>query len=850
MSTQAAAAPGPDDEQRRDAIAPEGGPPVKEKELRFALVCYGGVSLAVYEHGITKEILNLVRASQAYHSAVDAATKQREEYTFEAIRADGEAHSTEEAYFDALKVIGAGRLDLRVIVDVIAGASAGGVNGVVLARALAHDLSLEPITHLWLNEADIEHLMAPEVKAHAWDKWYVRPFVRPFLWGLERTHVLQSAPDLETRAKLSMFLRSRWFRPPLDGRRLSTLFLDALEAMGEPRAATMSLLPSGQQLDLLVTVTDFHGSARTIYLHDPPLVREREHRHVLRFGFRHAQGVGVHSDFDLDNLPSLAFAARATSSYPGAFPPAQIREMDDVLAARHQAWAQRRRFVEVNFRHYRELGLAPEDAVLVDGGVLDNKPIRIAVEAVRTHAAFREVDRRLLYIDPNPQRSASRQPGQVPSFLGTFRGALSDLPRYEPINDELAWIERINEEVRRLQSAVEATRPNVVAVVERAAEGRLDEPATSEQVRRWRLESARLLGEEARIPYNHFIRLMIGEGTAVIARLVCEVCGHAPHSPRARWIATVLDGWAHRNGIYPLNYGISAGVASEADLNAPMKFIVDFDLAYRYRRLYFVIRTVNRLYPRIGQQQVSPGTLDLLKRRLYRCLDSLRVYERPDFLSADCVARMRLLFGQLPESADGGVTLDAQAFHARNEQAIDALIVQINQECDLVRLNEEADAVLASPAMHALGTEYRREVLVSYLGYLFWDIILLPMLREHAPQGYVERQEIMVDRISPEDAASLRLEGLGAPLKGGEFGGFGGFFSRVARENDYLWGRLHAVDRLFDVLASSAQRDIPGGIDTRALKKRAFRIVLDEESKRLSAVPDLLARLEAAVERL
>ena len=39
--------------------------PMREKELRLALVCYGGISLAVYMHGITKEIWRLARASRA-----------------------------------------------------------------------------------------------------------------------------------------------------------------------------------------------------------------------------------------------------------------------------------------------------------------------------------------------------------------------------------------------------------------------------------------------------------------------------------------------------------------------------------------------------------------------------------------------------------------------------------------------------------------------------------------------------------------------------------------------------------------------------------------------------------------
>ncbi|MGH9199167.1 MAG: hypothetical protein ACRD1T_25980, partial [Acidimicrobiia bacterium] len=40
------------------------GQPVKE--IRLALVCYGGVSLAIYMHGVTKEIHKLLLASLAF----------------------------------------------------------------------------------------------------------------------------------------------------------------------------------------------------------------------------------------------------------------------------------------------------------------------------------------------------------------------------------------------------------------------------------------------------------------------------------------------------------------------------------------------------------------------------------------------------------------------------------------------------------------------------------------------------------------------------------------------------------------------------------------------------------------
>ena len=43
---------------------------MREKELRFALICYGGISLAVYMHGITKEVWRLAAASRAFHDGV------------------------------------------------------------------------------------------------------------------------------------------------------------------------------------------------------------------------------------------------------------------------------------------------------------------------------------------------------------------------------------------------------------------------------------------------------------------------------------------------------------------------------------------------------------------------------------------------------------------------------------------------------------------------------------------------------------------------------------------------------------------------------------------------------------
>ena len=136
---------------------------MKEKELRLALVCYGGVSLVLYMHGVIKEILKLARASKAYHSMPNPERRQAE--TFASLNgSDGRERDTEEAYFSLLKVIGR-KLDLRVIVDSVAGASAGGISGIILARALAHDLSIDHLRNMWFEGADVLRLLAPKQRA-------------------------------------------------------------------------------------------------------------------------------------------------------------------------------------------------------------------------------------------------------------------------------------------------------------------------------------------------------------------------------------------------------------------------------------------------------------------------------------------------------------------------------------------------------------------------------------------------------------------------------------------------------------------------------------------------------------
>ena len=395
---------------------------MREKELRIALVCFGGVSLAVYMHGISYEILKLVRASSALHRISNRARRAQASFFDAAERSDPE-HDTEATYFDLLREIGRS-VEVRVVVDIIAGASAGGINGTLLARALSHDLPMRAIRQLWLNSADVTVLLSPDTRAGAWSKW----ILKPVLWAAASTGMLRSIRDFEVRQKLSLFVRSRWFRPPLGGRIMSGLMYDAVTAMGAPKRATASLLPSGHTLDLFVTLTDYHGYHQLVQIHDPPLIHELDHHHVLQFTYRRRANGEVESDFDLDNAPALAFAARATSSFPGAFPPAQIVEMDEVVARKGGVWPRRDEFIAKAFQHHREAGVDPATVAFIDGSVLNNRPFQVAISAIHGRPAYRQVDRRLVYIEPHPAPPAMLSRHGPPGFFATLRGAMSDIP--------------------------------------------------------------------------------------------------------------------------------------------------------------------------------------------------------------------------------------------------------------------------------------------------------------------------------------------------------------------------------------------------------------------------------------
>jgi len=769
---------------------------MREKELRFALICYGGISLAVYMHGVTKEVWRLAAASRAFH--------------------DGGGQRGSGAVYRDLLIALAERSGtrLRVLPDIVAGASAGGINGVFLARALATGQSLDPLTELWLKDADVDSLLDPDARplSRATKFWAV-PIAGWMMKKrgnvIDRT-VGEGAQD-EVRAKLSRFVRARWFEPPFGGATFSNLLLDAFDAM-EAGPQGPPLVPAGQPVDLFVSVTDFAGHRVPLSLNSPPRVTEDEHRLVLHF---RADG---RSGKPLDDVPGLAAAARATASFPGAFPPFTLRELDAVLAKRGVAWPGRDAFIRTQLPAGGEGD--PADRVLIDGSVLANAPFRPAISALKQRPARREIDRRFIYIDPKPDYraisigkpgdAAEGEAARLPGFLPTILGAMSEIPREQPIRDNVEAIEGMSRRIRRMQHIVDAMKVEVEEQVA-ALFGTtffLDTPNIA-RLAKWRAkaqEEAAARAGFAFSPYGHLkLSAIVEELVGIVDRLA------PPEGDIHRGIRrqTIWDEVRAR-GLDRISGKRGAGASSDA-----VTFFRIHDLGFRVRRLRFLARELDRVVE--AKRDARDPACDAMRDTIYAAL-GMYLEREGDSWFADL---------DLPADADAGQWIEA-----------------IGVRRDLIGADAAADALIAE-GLGALPKDDRRALLLAYLGYPFYDIATLPLLQG---EGFDEFDPIKIDRISPSDATAIRTGGAAAMLKGIEFNAFGAFFSRAYRENDYLWGRLHGADRLIDIVASSVTGDgALVGEELAAIKRRAFHAILDEEEGRLPKIAALIAELRGEI---
>ncbi|HSG33772.1 MAG TPA: patatin-like protein [Sphingomonadaceae bacterium] len=768
---------------------------MRQKELRIALICYGGVSLAVYMHGVTKELWKLTRASRALHS--------------------GERHEagSETVYQELLlRILDRKDLRLRVLPDILTGASAGGINAVFLAQAIHSGQSLEPLTDLWLDRADVDKLLDPEARLWTRIAKFWAPPVVEFLLSRPGNVVSESvAPEMrkQIRRKLSRFVKTRWFAPPFSGIGFSGLMADALKAMAEAPCGS-PLLPPGHPLDLFVTSTDFNGFLELLRLNSPPVVFESEHRLSIGFTARVPETAGLQLAHPLE----LTFAARSTASFPGAFPPMKIGEIDELAIKRGLEWQTRDHFLErVMPAHIRQQDL--DNVSLIDGSVLVNAPFSEAMNALQGRPAQREVDRRFVYIDPRPDKRmrAGREHGDEVGFFRAIFGSISSIPREQPIRDNLELIQAQSREAERMRHILNALRPEVERTVDRIF-GRtffIDQP-TPKRLNAWRAKAQQAAAERAGYAFHSYAQAKFA---GIVERLSQLILAHAPGLllPDAVPIADRLREELYARGLSSL-VSAKGGASDEA-----IAFFRAHDIGFRIRRLRLLARRLSRDWE--DDPDITDADRDDGREMIYRALS--RYFER-----------------------EGSSGLGDE-FNAVAEDVLEnpgAALDALERMRDLVGLDRSVEAEMAA-GLEAMPKPLRRKILFAYLGFPFYDVATLPLMRN---EGLTEFDPIKVDRISPDDAVSIREGGAFATLRGTEFYNFGAFFSRAYRENDYLWGRLHGAERMIDLVCSSVYAS-PDEHDCADLKLRIFLAILDEEEPRLKEDPTLIPKLRDEIQQ-
>ena len=800
------------------------------RELRLGLVCYGGVSLAIYMHGMTKEIHRAVRASVLGERGIEPE----------------EGAKSERAYAELLAaLVDQDGARTRIVIDTIAGSSAGGINGIFLAKALAHDHSQDTLRDLWFEHGDLSKIIrspdlpGPEIAERALEE------------ALERLlRNGDAVPSRETKIELGLagVGVARGADSLLDGNEMSQRIYEALNGMERAKPEGLqSLMPKHHTLELSVTVTDYRGYRRVVPLADPRVVAEGQHRHLLEFRYG-----GGKDDFDGSADGALTLAARATSSLPLGFQPINPETFPETLPAGATSLDKLKPY----FRAYSLSEANPAWAYLIDGGVLDNKPFAPVIKAIKQRRANSEVDRYLVFLEPDPHapRDEQERPRE-PHPLSAVLAALTGLPRSEPILDELRDVLVRNQQVRAVRDVIETNWSRIERIVRKRLPS-LDDPPADPGVARLQTWNKRIhkeavaLNELGEIAY---VRLRISSALDGFGRAACLVCDFTDTSNQAFLVHEVLRRWARDRELFAQR---SRPTAVQRD------FVNTFDLAFPERRLHFVIAGVNWLYRDVGRRGFpSRQRLDDVKERLYDAVDELQRLSSGVGFSEDVLKSISTCFGErLVTDYLRDHQFDVTSFLIDQGRSLDRLNERLKAFLDRERPKIEPalyhDLVLLTDGWRA---KPRRDLLIRYLGFPIWDALLYPV---QALSDVAERDEVRVMRLSPLDSRQLRPVLWKSKAEGAKLGHAFAFFSREARENDYLWGRLDAAERLVRLLLTryetktendrTTEEPVSGDKHERYDEwcQRAMSAILEEDAQHLPSIEETVEDLRGKVEAL
>ena len=842
------------------------------KEIRFAVVMYGGISLAIYMNGIAQELLALVK------STTESTRKT-------------EPGGTEKIYreiADYLSVI-TPAFRHKYIVDIISGTSAGGINGICLAKGLVRGLDdLKVLKDIWLNEGNIDTLLNDS----------------------------ESQPHLyrSKEPKTSLF----------NSQRMYAKLLEAFKKM--ECSAKADTVPHVSSMDLFVTATDLRGLQVPIQLGNGSIY-EHIHRHVFPFKYREDTSLRATSlnHFLGDYDPMLAFASRCTSSIPPAFEPVKISDILNYLDEReHRDYETIKKHVEEwkasFFRQYFLVegnepdGISLKEREFADGGYLDNRPFGHAINAIHTRQADCPVDRKLLFIDPSPEDKEEKESTKEISFAKNTSLTFT-LPRYETIREELRALQGRNEWIQKVRHILEEKLINNNREHLKNRIKTIELPAflTSSTLNSGELHFEQLFSmpepgtsspshnaASGEINAKEFWRYIanpdnsnsIDEAEKKDFNSMCEALGGAYpayHYTRINLLTDQLALMIARAGMVDDNAAIVQTIRDnlkewrttyyntfrqDGSINGEMKteniFFREYDLDFRIRRLSYFRKILEKA---ISEQKIEPLFFGMLHdqpdaetsspcqqwdsafsqaiRAFYKELvNTIKSYYllREKLLSSGkenhlfkelCLEVIHLENQAAPEPLTsvshehitGFLTrqYNSESESADFKTAFDNLMLELHNFIGDEEQSHQHGTLLASEqlfkAFSRLSENYpeiagRLRFMYDY-GYDLYDATTFQLL---AGGDYGEGNVVDILRISTADATSLWNETTKkrSKLAGIALGAFGGFLDREWRRNDIMWGRLDAAERIITAL-------LPDSLPAECKDKRAEFITRVQE---------------------
>jgi patatin-related protein len=677
------------------------------------MVMYGGVSLAIYMNGVTQEFFRMARGCGVYK---------------------------------LIKWL----TDSELVVDIVSGTSAGGVNGIYFCYAMANGLDFAAMSQLWRDSGDIQKLLR------------------------------------EPNAKLAdcqSLLNGDWYLARLE---------EAFRTMPAYTPGPGDDLSTTGEMDLFVTGTDVDGEVYTVFDDSGHSIDVKDHRSV--FWLKHRPGRKAPFQRSEQTNGALAKLARITSCFPAAFQAVHVTLGQTQAGNNHQAR------VDHKLQQWGQVG---REAYFLDGGILDNKPFTHTIRAIFAHPATCPVERILCYVDPDPERFPDRS-AHEPDFLGAALDGSFGIPSYQSIAEDLRLIAEHNAQVDRywhvckdlrgkLQSAPGQTLPAGAGIPNNIPKAQQLVYARS-RMARLGMRAVRGLASRAGQKYQ----LTPGERQKV--KELVDILISLPADPGGEGHREVLtdarslqrfDVYFRLRRLYHLAFRISEemeGPKNQPDYaSVPGLPVIWGKLNRRIQILEIVQHWMEFLMDRL----IDGGRADWRTKEGEDVWGDLRWYMELFLHNARNVAiqpdpnGLRTFYEGLGKEAHAVLRISRNG--AGFQEKFSGLLELTDQREEALFAGEGFDVCF--PMLRA-----------EYLNFVALDAFVYPM---EFVSDLRSTESIRTLRISPVDAqhgfSDRPIEG---KLAGATLKHFGGFFKRSWRSNDILWGRLDAISELTEAIVT------------------------------------------------